>query len=425
MNDATADTAAETPADTPADMTADPTTHEQSIRALGDDERFMARARALARKGINTTHPNPRVGCVIVSDGAVVGEGWHRLAGEAHAEIIALRQAGKRAQGATLYLTLEPCNYHGKTPPCVVALIKAGIRRAVIAMEDPNPKVNGSAISALQEAGIVVTLEVGKRLAQKLNRGFCQRMLQGRPWVTLKMAISLDGKTAIASGESQWITSQAARSDAHKLRAASSAILTGVGTVLRDDPKMSARPNTPGDAPSDASEDTQRQPLRVILDSHLSIPRQAKILQPPGRALIITTAGNDQDAEMLRRDNVEVITCDEHTGQIDLRQVMSELAAREINELMVEAGPRLSGSMLKSQLVDQMIIYMAPDLLGNDARGMFNIPALANIADKHRLAFRDVRMIGQDLRLSLDIIAPQADIQTDIQPTPQLAAAAG
>lgn len=417
MNDATADTAAETPTDTLVDMTADPTTHEQSIRALGDDERFMARARALARKGINTTHPNPRVGCVIVSDGAVVGEGWHRLAGEAHAEIIALRQAGKRAQGATLYLTLEPCNHYGKTPPCVVALIKAGIRRAVIAMEDPNPKVNGSAISALQEAGIVVTLEVGKRLAQKLNRGFCQRMLQGRPWVTLKMAISLDGKTAIASGESQWITSQAARRDAHKLRAASSAILTGVGTVLRDDPKMTARPN----ASSDASEDIQRQPLRVILDSHLSIPRQAKILQPPGRALIITTAGNDQDAEMLRSDNVEVITCDEHTGQIDLRQVMSELAAREINELMVEAGPRLSGSMLKSQLVDQMIIYMAPDLLGNDARGMFNIPALANIADKHRLAFCDVRMIGRDLRLSLDIIAPQADIQ----PTPQLAAAAG
>ncbi len=372
---------------------------DQQPLAPGDDERFMARALALAAKGINTTHPNPRVGCVVVRDGAVAGEGWHRIAGEEHAEIIALRQAGKRAKGATLYLTLEPCSHHGKTPPCVNAVIKAGISRAVIAMEDPNPLVNRAGISALQGAGIAVTLGVGKQPAQKLNRGFCKRILHGRPWVTLKMAVSLDGKTAMASGESQWITCAAARRDAHKLRAASSAILTGVGTVLRDDPQMTARP--------EGAEAVERQPLRVILDSHLSTPRQAKILQPPGRALIITTAGNDRDAEILSGDAVEVIPCRERAGRIDLRRVMTELADREINELMLEAGPRLSGNMLKQQLVDQVIIYMAPDLLGNDARGMFNIPGLESMADKHRLAFRDVRMIGGDLRLSLDIVAPK------------------
>ena len=365
--------------------------------APGDDERFMARALALAAKGVNTTHPNPRVGCVVVNDGAVAGEGWHRFAGEEHAEIIALRQAGKRAKGATLYLTLEPCSHHGKTPPCVNAVIKAGISRAVIAMEDPNPLVNGAGIFALRGAGIKVTLGVGEQSAQKLNRGIAKRIRHGRPWVTLKMAVSLDGKTAMTNGESQWITAEAARRDAHKLRAASSAILTGVGTVLRDDPKMTAR-----------LEGVERQPLRVVLDSHLSTPQQAKILQPPGRALIITAAGNDRDAELLSGDAVEVLPCGERAGQIDLQQVMAELADREINELMLEAGPRLSGSMLKQQLVDQVIIYMAPNLLGNDARGMFNIPGLESMADKHPLAFRDVRMIGGDLRLSLDIVAPPA-----------------
>ena len=363
---------------------------------LGDDERFMARALALAANGINTTHPNPRVGCVVVAGGAVVGEGWHRNAGGEHAEIIALKQAGKSAKGATLYLTLEPCSHHGRTPPCVDAVIKAGIRRAVIAMEDPNPVVNRAGISALQRAGIDLIEGVGKRPAQRLNRGFCKRMTAGRPWVTLKMAVSLDGKTAMASGESQWITSEAARRDAHKLRASSSAILTGVGTVLRDDPKMTAR-----------LEQVERHPLRVILDSNLSTPAQARILRPPGNTLIITTAGNDKDAELLSGDGVEVVACREQAGQIDLRQVMTELAEREINELMLEAGPRLSGNMLKQRLVDQVIIYMAPDLLGHDARGMFNIPGLESIADKHRLAFRDVRMVGRDLRLSLDIAASE------------------
>ena len=385
----------------------------QSSLAPGQDERFMARALALAAKGINTTHPNPRVGCVIVNDGAVVGEGWHRLAGQDHAEIIALKRAAKRAKGATLYLTLEPCTHHGRTPPCVTALIKAGIRRVVIAMQDPDPRVNGGGMEALQKAGVEVTLGVGKHAAQQLNRGFCQRILHARPWVTLKMAVSLDGKTALANGMSQWITSEAARRDAHRLRAASSAILTGVGTVLRDDPKMTARPTDDMDDMGDTGDmgDIERQPLRVILDSHLSTPRQAKILQPPGKTLIITTS-NEPDAEWLSGDAVEVIPCRPSTsvnaGGIDLQQVMTELAEREINEVMLEAGPRLSGNMLKARLVDQVVIYMAPNLLGNDARGMFDIPGLERMADKHRLAFRDVRMVGADLRLCLDIIAPQS-----------------
>lgn len=331
----------------------------------------------------------------MVNNGAVVGEGWHRFAGEAHAEIIALKQAGKLAKGATMYSTLEPCCHHGRTPPCVNAVIKSGIKRTVIAMQDPNPLVNGGAITALERADIAVTLGVGKQAAQTLNRGFYKRIVQGRPWVTLKMAVSLDGKTAMASGQSQWITDAAARHDAHKLRASSSAILTGIGTVLSDNPAMTARLDAP----------LARQPLRVILDSDLRTPAQANILKPPGRALIITTK-NNPDVTQLSSESVEVITGCEHTGQVDLHQVMVELSRREINELLLEAGPRLSGSMLQQNLVDQVVIYMAPDLLGNEARGMFNIPGLKMIADKRKMKFREVRRVGRDLRLSLDVVVP-------------------
>lgn len=369
-----------------------PDSNQSAPPVSGGDARFMARALMLARKGINTTHPNPRVGCVVVNGDSVVGEGWHQFAGDAHAEIIALEHAAERAKGATMYLTLEPCCHQGRTPPCVNAIIKSGIRHVVVAMKDPNQLVNGAGISALEKAGINVTLGVSNSLAQQLNRGFYKRMVEGRPWVTLKMAASLDGKTAMASGESQWITSEAARRDAHKLRASSSAILTGVGTVLRDNPKMTAR-----------LDGLERQPLRVVLDSHLSTPAESNILQPPGNALIITTSENVADADLLRSDSVEVIACQEHGGQVDLQQVMDELAKREINELLLEAGPRLSGSMLKQNLVDQVIVYMAPNLLGNDARGMFDIAGLESIADKRQLVFRDVRMVGGDLRLCLDI----------------------
>jgi len=254
-------------------------------------------------------------------------------------------------------------------------------------------------VAALRRAGIDVTLGLGAQAAQQLNRGFCARFTAGRPWVTLKMAASLDGKTALGSGESQWITGQAARRDAHKLRAASSAILTGAGTVLRDDPRMTARIENDGEAEQAAP----RQPLRVILDGNLSTPAAAKILHAPGRALIITADANADSAGGLRGPGVEVIACRARAGRIDLAQVMRELAAREVNDLLVEAGPRLSGALLKRRLVDQVVLYLAPDLLGGGARGLFDLPALDSLAGRHRLAFADVRRIGRDLRLTLDV----------------------
>ena len=360
----------------------------------------MAEALRLAAKGIATSHPNPRVGCVVVKGGEVVGRGWHRFAGEAHAETIALREAGTKAKGACVYLTLEPCTVVGKTPPCAPELINAKIARAVIAMQDPNPAVDGAGIAALCDADIEVVCGIGEASARKLNRGFCRRMRDGRPWVTLKMAISLDGKTAMAGGESQWITAEAARRDAHRLRATSSAILTGVGTVLRDDPKMTARLiDGHGDKHGDETA-AKRQPLRVILDGNLSTPPSAKILQPPGRALILTAAGSvDHVDQGEPNSDVEVVACQSHAGQLDLHQVMRELAVREVNDLMLEAGPRLAGAMLKQGLVDELVIYIAPSLLGNTARGMVDIPGIETLADRQKLIFEDVRMVGGDLRV--------------------------
>jgi diaminohydroxyphosphoribosylaminopyrimidine deaminase/5-amino-6-(5-phosphoribosylamino)uracil reductase len=358
----------------------------------GDDHKFMAKALKLAEKGRNTTHPNPRVGCVITRNGVLVGKGYHEFAGEPHAEINALKDAGRYASGGTLYVNLEPCCHHGRTPPCTDSIIKAGISRVVIAMEDPNPLVNRAGISALQKAGIVVETGINHERAIWLNRGFVRRITQGTPWVTLKIAISLDGKTAMESGESQWITSDAARQDAHRVRAESSAILTGIGTVLRDNPKMTAR-----------IEKARRQPLRIILDSRLSTPADAAILEPPGKVLIITAPSEAADAEIFRQSNVEVISCQMKGASIDLQQVMLELGRREINNLMLEAGSRLSGAMLQQGLVDELVVYMAPDLLGSNARGMFRIPGLESIEDKYRLEFQDVRQIGRDLKLTLTL----------------------
>lgn len=358
----------------------------------GDDHRFMARALKLAEHGIFTTHPNPRVGCVITKNGVVVGEGYHRFAGEAHAEVIALKQAGKYAKGGTLYVNLEPCCHHGRTAPCTDAIIKAGINRVVIAMEDPNPLVNRAGISALQKANISVETGINHDRAMRLNRGFIRRIVDKKPWVTLKIAISLDGKTAMKSGESQWITSEPARLDAHRLRAASSAILTGIGTVLRDDPAMTAR-----------IPEVERQPLRVILDSRLSTPVDAQILNAQGKVLIITAPSTLNDSPLYPQKNVEVIGVPMKGGSIDIQEVLLELGRREINELMLEAGSRLSGAMLEQGLVDELVVYMAPDLLGSDARGMFRIPGIEEMSDKHILEFSDIRTVGRDIRLSLRI----------------------
>ena len=355
--------------------------------------KYMARALQLARKGIYSTHPNPAVGCLIVNDGKIVGKSWHEEAGQAHAEVIALKQADSSAKGATMYVTLEPCSHLGKTPPCVKSIIKSGISRVVIATEDPNPLVNRSGISELQRAGIDITLGVGQVQAKQINRGFLKRISTGIPWVTLKIASSLDGKTAMADGESQWITSEPARRDAHKFRAAASGILTGAGTVLRDNPNMNAR-----------LDGTDRQPLRIILDTNLSTPPDARILHAPGKVLIVTTIGEDGAIEGYQNDSVEIMQCPALGGRINLPELMLELGRREMNTILLEAGSRLSGSMIEQGLVDEIVVYMAPDLLGSDARGMFDIPGLDKIADKMKLVYKDVTMVGRDLRLTLGIL---------------------
>ena len=368
------------------------------------DEYFMARALQLAARGF-PPHPNPRVGCVVAHNGEIVGEGRHRAAGELHAEIVALQNAGDRARGATLYCTLEPCNHRHKTPPCAPAIIAAGIKRAVVAMPDPNPRVDGGGINILKEAGIETTVGVGAAAAEKLNRGFCKRMRRNRPWVTLKMAATMDGKTALANGRSQWITAPAARRDAHKLRAAHAAILTGVGTVLRDDPRMTARPNEDG-------RELARQPLKIILDGNGKTPAHAKILRPPGAVLIFTAAEKKHFGEEIAgRKNVEIIGARACDGRLDLVQVLDELARREINDVLVEAGPRLSGSFFAQKLADEIIIYLAPELLGHDAQSMFHLPKLTDMADKPPMRFVAARRVGRDLRITL---APADGATTDV-----------
>ena len=358
-----------------------------------DDHRHMARALRLAARGLYTTDPNPRVGCVLVKDGRVVGEGWHKVAGGPHAEINALGQAGAAATGATACVTLEPCCHQGRTPPCTVALIKAGVRRVVYAMQDPNPRVAGEGAARLQAAGIEVEPGVLAEDARRLNPGFDRRMRTGRPWVRCKLAMSLDGRTAMASGESQWITGVAARADVHQLRARSSAILTGIGTVLADDPALTARL-------ADDMETNFRQPLRVVLDSRLRLPPTAQLLGLPGATLVVTGVAADTAPAHLVSDAVSVVTVPMGSGRLDLAAVLQELGSREINEVHVEAGATLSGALLQAGLVDELVIYMAPHLMGDTARGLFALPGLDRMADRIQLAITDIRAVGQDWRIT-------------------------
>lgn len=344
------------------------------------DQEYMIRALRLAAQGLETTTPNPRVGCVLVKDGVVVGEGWHERAGEPHAEVHALRNAGDAARGATAYVTLEPCAHYGRTPPCADALIDAGVARVVAAMRDPNPLVAGEGLARLELAGIKVESGLLEEDAQQLNVGFISRMTRGRPWVRLKVAASLDGRTALLNGKSQWITGPEARRHAHAWRARSCAIMTGSGTVLDDDPSLTVR-----EVPC------TRQPLRVVVDGRLRTPPTAKVLAGAGALVFSATAGELPGAETM----VMQVGAD----RVDLVGMMAELGRRGINELMVEGGARLNGALLNAQLVDELLIYQAPLLLGDRARGMFDLPELADLAQAFRLEVVERLAVGPDMFL--------------------------
>lgn len=357
------------------------------------DHACMARALSLAAQGLNTTTPNPRVGCVLTRDGSIIAEGWHERAGEAHAEINALRKVGAGdTAGCTAYVTLEPCAHHGRTPPCATALIDAGVSRVVVAMRDPNPLVAGRGLEMLRAAGITVEHGLLENAACELNLGFVSRMTRGRPWLRLKVAISLDGKTALANGRSQWITSPAARHDAHVWRARACAMLTGIGTVKDDNPRLTVREVA-----------TTRQPLRVVVDSRLEISPDAAILSG-GNTLIACAAAPPDKAALLATRGAEVVALPNPAGKVDLPALLQELGRRGINEVMAEAGGKLNGSLLREGCVDELLIYQAPLLLGDQARGMADFGTLTELAAAQRLDIIDRRMVGADLRILARLI---------------------
>lgn len=387
------------------------------------DRSAMARALALAEHGLETTHPNPRVGCIIAQGKEFIAEGWHERAGEPHAEVNALRSAGSRAAGATAYVTLEPCNHHGRTPPCVDALIAARVARVVFALEDPNPRVSGRGAEALRRAGVAVESGLMAAEAAELNPGFLKRMRSGRPWVRVKLAMSLDGRTALANGASQWITGPAAREDVQHWRARSSAILTGIGTVLADDPRLNVRlPDPPSGTP-------RPQPLRVIVDARLQTPPDARMLTAGGSVLIMTAPHVNKDADFAaqraqlakRGAAIEEVPAWESepaaktsppgdsvararsamTTRLRLPDILDRLGRREVNELWVEAGARLAGALLQQGLVDELLIYIAPKLLGPQARPLVEMSELHALAAAPNFIVVETRQIGEDVRLRL------------------------
>ncbi|WP_271104918.1 bifunctional diaminohydroxyphosphoribosylaminopyrimidine deaminase/5-amino-6-(5-phosphoribosylamino)uracil reductase RibD [Pseudomonas tohonis] len=361
-----------------------------------NDQAFMARALELARKGLYSTHPNPRVGCVIVRDGRIVGEGWHARAGEPHAEVHALRQAGDKARGATAYVTLEPCSHHGRTPPCADALVNAGLARVVAAMQDPNPEVSGRGLLRLMQAGIAVQSGVLEAEARELNAGFIKRMEQGLPFVRVKLAMSLDGRTAMASGESQWITGPAARAAVQRLRARASAVLTGADTVLADDARLTVRPDELGLNAELTALALDRPPLRVLVDGRLRVPLSAPFFQA-GPALVATCAAAAA-RDRFHDDGHELLAVPGSNGHVDLKRLLGELAARGANEVLVEAGPRLAGAFARAGLVDEYQIFMAGRFLGSSARPLLDWP-LARMAEAPQLKIVGIRPVGDDWRI--------------------------
>jgi diaminohydroxyphosphoribosylaminopyrimidine deaminase/5-amino-6-(5-phosphoribosylamino)uracil reductase len=352
-----------------------------------NDDDYMAAALALAERGLFTTTPNPRVGCVLVNNGTIVGEGWHARAGEPHAEIGALKAAGERARGATAYVTLEPCHHHGRTPPCDEALIAAGVNRVVAAMQDPDPRTAGAGLERLRAAGIKTHCGVGENAARELNIGFVSRVTRGRPWVRLKIAASLDGRTALANGRSRWITGAEARRDGHHWRARACAVLTGIGTVKDDDPQLNVREVA-----------TTRQPLRVIVDSRLETPPAAKILAGGGM-LIFCAHDEAVKSRALRARGAEIVVLPNASGKVELPALLQELGRRGINELHVEAGHKLNGSLIREGCVDELLLYLAPCLLGDAAQGMAALGEFTSLDVRQKLVINETRMIGGDLRL--------------------------
>ncbi|MHC8398911.1 bifunctional diaminohydroxyphosphoribosylaminopyrimidine deaminase/5-amino-6-(5-phosphoribosylamino)uracil reductase RibD [Pseudomonas sp. MDT1-17] len=367
------------------------------------DAHYMARALELARKGHYTTHPNPRVGCVIVRDGQIVGEGWHVRTGESHAEVHALRAAGDKARGATAYVTLEPCSHHGHTPPCADALVHAGVARVVAAMQDPNPSVAGRGMQRLAQAGIATESGVLEGEARKLNEGFLKRMEHGLPFVRVKLAMSLDGRTAMESGESQWITGTAARSAVQRLRAQASVVLTGADTVLADNARLTVRADELGLDPEQTALAMSRLPLRVLIDGRLRVPLDAPFFKA-GPALVATCMAIEEQYA----NGPECLIVAGEDGLVDLRKLLVELADRGVNEVLVEAGPRLAGAFAQQGLVDEFQIFIAGKFLGSSARPLLDWP-LAQMKDAPELKITEIRAVGDDWRV-IAIPSPAASV---------------
>ncbi len=360
-----------------------------------EDHVFMARALHLAERGRYSAHPNPCVGCLLVRDGTRIGEGWHSRAGEMHAEAMALEKAAKRAHGASCYVTLEPCHHYGRTPPCDRALITAGVARVVIAMQDPDPRVAGQGASRLAEAGVRVELGLMEDAAERLNQGYLKRIREGYPYVRSKLAMSLDGRTAAADGSSRWISSEASRADVQQWRARSSAILTGVSTVIADNPKLTVRHSR--------FVTHSRQPLRVVADSTLRIPATANVLTGEGRALLFTNKPNPEKQRLLENNQPQnQIIQFKGDATHRLKQALCHLAQKEqVNELLVESGPALGGSLLSAGLVDELLLYVSPSLLGHRGAPLFQMPNVTTISDRFALRIIEIRQFGLDLRITL------------------------
>ena len=366
---------------------------EQSL-----DRQLMARAIQLAERGLYTTGPNPRVGCVLARDGVIVGEGWHVRAGEGHAEVNALRQAGEQARGATAYVTLEPCSHFGKTPPCAEALVNAGVSRVVAAMQDPNPQVAGQGLQRLRDAGIEVVSGVLEGEAQQLNPGFIKRMQQGLPWTRLKLAMSLDGRTAMASGESQWITGPHARADVQRLRARSGAVISGADSVLLDDSALTVRAAELGLEPELAQIVAAQQPLRVLIDGRLRVPLTQRLFRESGPVLVVCNDTRQRQSDY-QASQAELLAIPGSNGRVELLQLLEELARRGCNEVLVESGAVLAGAFWQAGLIDELVVYMAPRLLGSNARPLLELP-FDNMAQAMDVQITDMRAVGNDWRIS-------------------------